>query len=88
MDWVYSRLGPRGRLIIQWSSKPPGPKDAYAIRQLIPEFKDKPFGEILAEIRSKGEWVFDELTRRQAEELERRVVELGLTAVLEFPPPD
>jgi hypothetical protein len=85
VEHLYRSFGPRGTLRVRWSSEKPSFKEASALRQLVPEFKDLSIRDVTRRIESLSEWVFTELTRSQAEELSRRVISLGLQAVLEFP---
>jgi DNA-directed RNA polymerase subunit RPC12/RpoP len=81
----YRSLGPRGTLRVRWSADKPPAKEASALRQLVPELRDLSIRDVAKRIEGMSEWVFTELTRGQAEDLHRRVISLGLQAIVEFP---
>ncbi|NTX16925.1 hypothetical protein HUA76_39750 [Myxococcus sp. CA056] len=85
IDEFIKFLGPRGTLRVRWGGKLAGSKEAHALRQLAPELQAKSVPEALALLRSKNEWVFEELTRGQAKELGQRATALGLEGSTEFP---
>ncbi|NTX08979.1 hypothetical protein [Myxococcus sp. CA040A] len=85
IDEFIKFLGPRGTLRVRWGGKSAGAKEAHALRQLAPELQAKSVPEALALLRSKNEWVFEELTRGQAKELGQRATALGLEVSTEFP---
>ncbi|NTX57414.1 hypothetical protein [Myxococcus sp. CA039A] len=85
LDEFIKSLGPRGKLRVRWGGKVAGAKETHALRQLAPDLQAKSVPEALALLRVKNEWVFEEITRSQAKDLEQKATALGLESSMEFP---
>jgi hypothetical protein len=85
VEEFYRALGPRGTLKVMWRNEAPEARDAWALRQLVPDLKDLSVRDVLDRIRGTREWPFEELTSGMAEELKQRAVSLGLRVSIEFP---
>lgn len=77
---------PNVRVVVRWRGARASNAEIAALRQLLPELRDRPAADVFREARSVGEWVLATCDPGYARRLCEQAERAGLVAVIESVP--